>query len=60
MEATINQDTTVGHVSQTRLSNASAEVASNRFASLWLCFLAILLAGSLFCTAVLVAWPIVA
>ncbi len=37
-----------------------SHVASNPLANLWLGFLAIILVATLFCTAVLMAWPIIA
>ena len=37
-----------------------AETSSNPMANIWLGFLAACLGGTLLCTAVLVAWPIVA
>ena len=39
---------------------AEAKEHSNPFANAWLVVLAVLLGGTLFCTAVLVAWPILA
>lgn len=36
------------------------EATSNPLANLWLGFLAVCLGATLFCTAVLLAWPIVA
>ena len=37
-----------------------SQVASNPLANIWLGFLAVILTGTLFCTAVLMAWPIIA
>lgn len=49
---------------QRTLDRAQSEIAdqttSNPFANIWLLFLATLLGGTLFCTLVLVAWPIIA
>ncbi len=39
---------------------AVAQEATNPLANLWLGILAVCLGGTLFCTAVLVAWPIIA
>jgi len=38
----------------------AVQTASNPLANLWLGVLAVCLVGTLFCTAVLVAWPIIA
>ena len=38
----------------------ASQVASNPLANIWLGFLAVCLGGTLFCTAVLMAWPIIA
>ncbi len=37
-----------------------SQVASNPLANLWLGFLAVILGATLFCTTVLMAWPIIA
>ncbi len=37
-----------------------SQVASNPLANLWLGSLAVILVATLFCTAVLMAWPIIA
>jgi len=39
---------------------AVSQVSSNPLANIWLGFLALCLLGTLFCTVVLLAWPIVA
>ena len=40
--------------------NAVEQEATNPLANLWLGVLAVCLGGTLFCTAALVAWPIIA
>ncbi len=50
--------TTIGQVQIE--DHIAAQVASNPLANIWLGFLAVILAGTLFCTAVLMAWPIIA
>ena len=46
----------------TTIDNAQIQeqAASNPLANIWLGILAVCLGGTLFCTAVLVAWPIIA
>jgi len=46
----------------TSIENVHSEeqVASNPLANLWLGIMAVCLGGTLLCTAVLVAWPIIA
>jgi hypothetical protein len=50
--------TTTGHVKSEEM--ISSQVASNPLANIWLVFLALILVSTLFCTAVLMAWPIIA
>ncbi len=48
-------------IEQTEIVEQSAEQAtSNPLANLWLGIMAVCLGGTLLCTAVLVAWPIIA
>lgn len=48
------------HVATADQAVASESAKSNPIANLWLLFLALVLGGTLLCTAVLMAWPIVA
>ena len=50
--------TTIGKVQSEAMT--SSQVASNPLANIWLGFLAVILVSTLFCTAVLMAWPIIA
>ena len=43
-----------------QITESAAAESSNPLANLWLVVLAVLLGGTLLCTAVLVAWPILA
>ncbi len=56
MEATVK---TAQILEQEQIDLSVAE-SSNPLANVWLLILATLLGGTLFCTAVLVAWPIIA
>ncbi len=48
-------------IDQTHIEEQAVEqAATNPLANLWLGVLAVCLVGTLFCTAVLVAWPIIA
>lgn len=50
--------TTIGKVQSEEL--IASQVATNPLANIWLGFLAVILTATLFCTAVLMAWPIIA
>ena len=47
-------------VEEAHLAESAAAESSNPLANVWLFVLAVLLGGTLLCTAVLVAWPIIA
>lgn len=56
MEATVARE----NVLEQAHTEISIGEATNPLANMWLVVLATLLGGTLFCTAILVAWPIVA
>ncbi len=60
METVASRNRFVTPAREGPLKNVSVEAVTSRFVNLWLCLLAALLAGSLVCIAVLVAWPSVA
>lgn len=54
-------NTIASSIEQAEIAEQSAEQASsNPLANLWLGIMAVCLGGTLLCTAVLVAWPIIA
>lgn len=58
MTATMIKARTVDEVASIESSDVAEK--SNPFATAWLCVLGLVLGVTLFCTAVLMAWPIVA
>lgn len=58
MSATVAKQEVI--TEKTQLAENTAAESSNPLANMWLIVLAVLLGGTLLCTAVLVAWPILA